>query len=99
MQAWLPLVQLKTHVLLEQLVCASCGAAAQQLVPQRVLLQLMSQPEEPHTAVPLEAGGVHLVPQLLQFCVSVARFTQAVPQRVVPGMPLQSITQAPPTHT
>lgn len=99
MQAWLPLVQVKLQVLVEQLAWASAGVAAQQLVPQRVSLQLMSQPDEPHTAEPFEAGGLHLVPQLLQFDVSVARFTQEVPQRVVPGMPLQSITQAPPTHT
>ena len=75
----------------EQTVVAPDGAAAQQLVPQRVLAQLMSQAELEHVALPL-AGTGHLLPQLEQFKGSLARLTQALPQRVfVP----QSTTQAP----
>ena len=79
------------QVLPEQTVVAPDGAAAQQLVPQRVLVQLMSQADDAHTPLPLDAGGGHTLPQVEQFYASLVRLTQAVPQRVfVP----QSTTQA-----
>ena len=80
----------------EQPAVERAGVASQQVDPQRVLVQLMSQPELVQTAEPLAAGGLHLVPQLRQFDVSVARFTQDVPQRV--WLP-QSTTQLPFSHT
>ena len=80
------------QLLPEQPAVAPVGVAAQQLVPQRVLLQLISQPVWVHTAVPLELGGLHLVPQLKQFDVSVARLTQEDPHRL--KLP-QSATQLP----
>jgi hypothetical protein len=88
----LPEAQVKVQLLPEQPAVAPAGVAAQQLVPQRVFEQAMSQPEAVHTALPLDAGGLHLVPQAKQFDVSVARLTQAVPQRVL--VP-QSTTHAP----
>jgi len=88
----LPELQVNVQLLPEQPAVARAGVAPQQLEPQRVLLQLMSQPVLVHTAVPLAAGGLHFVPQLKQFDVSVDRFTQEVPQR--PSVP-QSVTQAP----
>lgn len=84
------------HVFPEQPAVERAGAASQQLVPQRVLVQLMSQPEPVQTALPLAEGGLHLVPQLRQFEVSVARFTQELPQRVL--LP-QSTTQVPFSHS
>jgi hypothetical protein len=92
-QAWLPALQEKAHVLPEQLTCAPEGAAAQQLLPQRVLLQVMSQLLAVHTAEPLEAGGVHFMPQAEQFDGSVAKLVQFEPQSV--WLP-QSLTQVPP---
>jgi hypothetical protein len=85
-------LQAKVQVFPEQPAVEPEGVAPQQLVPQRVFVQLMSQPELPHTAVPFDAGGLHLVPQALQFEVSVARFTHELPQRV--WLP-QSTTQLP----
>ena len=91
-QPWLPLLQVNVQVLPEQPAVEPGGAVAQQLVPQRILVQLMSQPVAVHTALPLAAGGSHLVPHARQFCVSVARLTQALLQRVL--FP-QSTTQEP----
>lgn len=78
----MPELHAKLQVFPEQLAVERAGVASQQLVPQRVLLQLMSQPEPPQTALPLAAGGLHLLPQLKQFEVSVDRLTHEVPQRV-----------------
>lgn len=83
---------MNVQVLPEQPAVEPLGVAVQQLVPQRVFVQLMSQPVAVHTALPLAAGGLHLVPHIRQFDVSVARLTQLVPQRVL--VP-QSTTQDP----
>ena len=42
----------------------------------------VSQPELVQTAEPFAAGGLHFVPQVRQFDVSVATFTHELPQRV-----------------
>ena len=87
------MLHVKAQVLPEQAVWAPVGVAAQQLLPQRELLQLMSQPLALHTAEPLEAGGLHLLPQPKQFAGSVDTFVQVEPHSV--WLP-QSLTQAPP---
>jgi hypothetical protein len=74
----LPELHAKLQVLPEQLAAARAGVASQQLVPQRVLVQLMSQPELVQTALPFAAGGLHLLPQLKQFDVSVDRLMAPV---------------------
>jgi hypothetical protein len=73
--------QLNVQVLPEQPGVEPVGPVPQQLVPQRVLVQLMSQPVVLHTAVPLDAGGSHLLLQVKQFDRSVAKLTQVLPQR------------------
>jgi len=88
----LPVLHVKAHVLPEQPAWAPLGVAPQQLVPQRVLLQLMSQPLALHTAEPLEAGPVHLLPQPKQFKGSADTFVHVEPHSV--WLP-QSLTQAP----
>lgn len=87
---------MNAQVLPEQPALERTGVASQQVVPQRVLLQLMSQPELAQTALPFAAGGLQRLPQLKQFEVSVDRFTQAVPQRL--RLP-QSTTQVPDSQT
>ena len=95
-QPCLPAPHVNVQLLPEQPAVAPAGVGPQQLVPQRVLEQLISQPDAVHTALPLEAGGLHLVPQARQFDVSVARLTQAPPHRVfVP----QSIRHEPFSQT
>jgi hypothetical protein len=92
----LPELHVNVQVFVEQPAVARAGVASQQLVPQRVLLQLMSQPELVHTAVPFDAGGLQRLPHSRQFDVSVATLTHAVPQRVrVP----QSTTHLLLSHT
>jgi hypothetical protein len=86
-------LHVKLHVFPEQPALERAGVAPQQLVPQRVLVQLMSQPEAPHTALPFEDGGLQRLPQLKQFDVSVARLTQVLPQRV---WPLPQLTRQAP---
>jgi hypothetical protein len=81
-QPWLPLLHVNVHVLDEQPAVDRAGVASQQVVPQRVFVQLMSHIEAAHTAVPLAGGGLQRFPQFPQFDVSVAVFTHAVPQRV-----------------
>jgi hypothetical protein len=93
----LPLLHVKVHVLPEQPAVARAGAGGQQLVPQRLFEQLMSQPEAVQTAAPSLAGGVQRLPQLKQFDVSVERFTQLVPHRVCPV--LQRGRHVPSSHT
>lgn len=81
-QLWLPVLQVKAHVLPEQAGCAPDGVAPQQLVPQRELTQLMSQPLAVHTAEPFAAGTLHFLPQPKQFDGSVDKFVQDEPQSV-----------------
>jgi hypothetical protein len=92
----LPLLHVKVQVFPEQPAVARAGVAPQQLEPQRVFVQLMSQPDVVHTAEPFAGGGVQRVPQARQFEVSVDRFTQLLPQRV--RFP-QLMRQLPPSHT
>jgi len=91
LQPWLLPLHVNVQVLPEQPADEPVGVGPQQLVPQRVFVQLMSQPVAAHTAVPL-AGTLHLLPQVRQFNGSVARLTQELVQRVL--VP-QSTTQAP----
>jgi hypothetical protein len=89
-QPWLPLLQVNVQLFPEQPAVARTGVASQQLVPQRVFVQLMSHIEEAHTAEPLAGGAVHRFPQFPQFEVSFVRFTHVLPQRVrVPQLTTQ----------
>jgi hypothetical protein len=81
-QPWLPLLQVNVQAFPEQPAVERAGVASQQLVPQRVFVQLMSQVELEHTAVPLAGGGLHRFPQFPQFEGSFVRFTHVVPQRL-----------------
>ena len=89
-QPWLPLLQVKLQLFPEQPAVERGGVASQQLVPQRVFVQLMSQVEALHTAEPFAGGAVHRVPHIPQFDVSFVRFTHVLPQRVkVPQLTTQ----------